>query len=376
MAFSQGEGIGPFVPILAITVVAALLMAVGRSSSRVVHARRRPDRRRHAGQRHRPPVPRRRLVRRCGGRLHRRPVVAGVQPRRRRHRRRRRPAPAHLAAGAVIAETFPAALDGERLDRVVALLADVSRVVVAAELIAGGAVHVDGEVAPSGKVRLDGRRPRGDRHRGDPGCSCPQGGRRRRVRRRPRRRRRGRRRQAGRTGRPSRRRQSRRHPGQRPARPISRTSPGSAATDRPGIVHRLDAGSSGLLVVARTAAASASLIAQFAAHTAGRRYVALVWGHPAAAHGIVDAPIGRDPSDPTKMAVVADGRPARTEYEVVEEFRGAGRRALLTCRLETGRTHQIRVHLAAVGHPLVGDSVYGPGARRSDSPARSSTPPS
>jgi 23S rRNA pseudouridine1911/1915/1917 synthase len=84
-----------------------------------------------------------------------------------------------------------------------------------------------------------------------------------------------------------------------------------------------------------------------------------VWGHPAAAHGIVDAPIGRDPADPTRMAVVADGRPARTEYEVVELLQAPAEVALLSCVLETGRTHQIRVHLAAVGHPLVGDSTYG-----------------
>jgi 23S rRNA pseudouridine1911/1915/1917 synthase len=133
---------------------------------------------------------------------------------------------------------------------------------------------------------------------------------------------------------------------------------GVGERERPGIVHRLDAGSSGLLVVARTPDAVASLIAQFAAHTATRRYVALVWGAPDAAHGIVEAPIGRDPADPTRMAVVTEGRPARTEYEVVERL---GEVALLSCRLETGRTHQIRVHLAAIGHPLVADLVYGAG---------------
>ena len=128
---------------------------------------------------------------------------------------------------------------------------------------------------------------------------------------------------------------------------------------RPGIVHRLDAGSSGLLVVARTDAAARDLIEQFATHTAGRRYDAVAWGHPAAAHGIVDAPIGRDPSDPLRMAVVVDGKPARTEYEVTERFATPAALARLTCRLQSGRTHQIRVHLTAIGHPLVGDTTYG-----------------
>ena len=128
---------------------------------------------------------------------------------------------------------------------------------------------------------------------------------------------------------------------------------------RPGIVHRLDAGSSGLLVVARTQEASDALIAQFASHTASRRYVALVWGHPDAAHGIVDAPIGRDRRDPLRMAVVADGRAARTEYWLVERFSAPADLSRLECRLETGRTHQIRVHLESIGHPLVGDATYG-----------------
>jgi 23S rRNA pseudouridine1911/1915/1917 synthase len=128
---------------------------------------------------------------------------------------------------------------------------------------------------------------------------------------------------------------------------------------RPGIVHRLDAGSSGLLVVARTDQAAESLIAQFASHTAQRVYKALVWGHPDAPHGVIDAPIGRSRSDPLRMAIVADGRPSRTEYRVLERFDVPAELALLECRLETGRTHQIRVHLSSINHPLVGDPVYG-----------------
>ncbi len=127
---------------------------------------------------------------------------------------------------------------------------------------------------------------------------------------------------------------------------------------RPGIVHRLDAGTSGLLVVARTPEAYRSLVAQLAARTVDRRYLALVWGTVVAAEGLVDAPIGRSARQPTSMAVAAGGREARTRYRVLERFSLPVEATLLECRLETGRTHQVRVHLAAIGHPVVGDARY------------------
>lgn len=132
---------------------------------------------------------------------------------------------------------------------------------------------------------------------------------------------------------------------------------------RPGIVHRLDRGTSGLLVVARTATAYHSLVRQFAERTVGRRYVALVAGHVRDDRGVVDAPIGRSTRSPERMAVAAIGRPARTGYEVLERLEEPLAATLLALSLETGRTHQIRVHLAAIGHPVVGDDRYGPGGR-------------
>jgi 23S rRNA pseudouridine1911/1915/1917 synthase len=257
----------------------------------------------------------------------------------------------------VIVETVPAALAGERLDRIVALVADVSRS-VAAHVISSGGVTVDDVPASSGKVRL----AEGQRVTVDPATVPVE-----------------------------------ELPGPDPSvefavvhedddvivvdKPAALVvHPGAGNPDgtlvngllarfpeivdvgdpiRPGIVHRLDAGSSGLLVVARTAGAADALGTQFAGHTAARHYRALVWGHPSAPHGVIDAPIGRDRRDPLRMAVVADGRPARTEYEVSDRFVRPAELALLSCRLETGRTHQIRVHLGSIGHPLVGDPVYG-----------------
>ena len=127
---------------------------------------------------------------------------------------------------------------------------------------------------------------------------------------------------------------------------------------RPGIVHRLDRDTSGLLVVARTAPAYDGLVAMLAAHDVERRYVALVWGTPASSRGVIDAPIGRSVRRPTRMAVREGGRVARTAYEVVASYRDP-EVALLHCQLETGRTHQIRVHLQAINHPVVGDAAYG-----------------
>lgn len=135
--------------------------------------------------------------------------------------------------------------------------------------------------------------------------------------------------------------------------------PGSARLPRAGIVHRLDRGTSGVLVCARSERAFVALSAQLAARTMGRQYLAIVEG-PIANHGTVDAAIGRDPHNRLRMAVVPSphGKAAQTEYEVLARS-SARSYAVLACRLRTGRTHQIRVHLASIGHPLLGDATYG-----------------
>jgi len=140
----------------------------------------------------------------------------------------------------------------------------------------------------------------------------------------------------------------------------SETLSGIGGVARPGIVHRLDKDTSGLMVVAKHDRAHQGLSAQLLDRSLGRTYLAFVWGTPTPRAGKIDAPIGRHPVDRKKMAVVKSGRSAVTHYEVLEILDGA---SLVKCKLETGRTHQIRVHLSHIGHPLVGDPVYGKGRR-------------
>jgi 23S rRNA pseudouridine1911/1915/1917 synthase len=149
---------------------------------------------------------------------------------------------------------------------------------------------------------------------------------------------------------------------------------GIGGVKRPGIVHRLDKDTSGLMVVAKTDRAHQALSAQFADH--GRRgplqrgYLAFVWGAPDRPKGTIAAPIGRHPRSRERMAVRPEGRPAVTHWQRLEHYAGTTRgpvASLLACRLETGRTHQIRVHLAHAGHPVLGDALYGRGFRTKDS---------
>lgn len=136
-------------------------------------------------------------------------------------------------------------------------------------------------------------------------------------------------------------------------------APALAGVPRAGIVHRLDKDTSGLLVVAKTVAAQSELVKQLASRTMKRVYLAIVQGDPPAS-GAIDAPVGRDAKVRTRMAVTHRGKPARTTYKVLERF---GRAALVECRLDTGRTHQIRVHFQHIRHPLIGDTVYRRGTR-------------
>ena len=146
---------------------------------------------------------------------------------------------------------------------------------------------------------------------------------------------------------------------------LLRHAPALAGVPRAGIVHRLDKDTSGLLVVAKTIPAQVDLVRQLQARSVTREYVAVVHG-AVARDGAVEAPIGRHPIHRTRMAVVARGKPAKTYYFPMEHGNGWSR---LLCRLETGRTHQIRVHLSSIGHPLIGDQVYASMQRKAVLPA-------
>jgi 23S rRNA pseudouridine1911/1915/1917 synthase len=257
----------------------------------------------------------------------------------------------------VIHEEIPPALAGERLDRIVALVTDASRADAAALVSAGGA-QVDGTVVTSGKQRLqvgqvidvdETKLPITALPEADPAVvySVVYDDEHVIVVDKP----------AGLVV----------HPGA--GNPNGTLVNGLLARypeiagigepHRPGIVHRLDIGTSGLMVVARSLRAYHSLVYALAQRDVTRVYRTLVWGHLANPSGVIDAPIGRDHRDPMRMAVVVDGKSARTRYHLLAAYATPADASALECRLESGRTHQIRVHLAAIGHPVVGDGTYG-----------------
>ena len=268
----------------------------------------------------------------------------------------------------IVREVVPEGLAGERIDRVVAMITGLSRNEVA-DLVAGGAVLVAGAAVTTRSARVKAGdelsvdvpdRAAGAALEGDPSVAVPV------VHEdahlvvvdKP----------AGLVVHPG--------AGQRTgtlvhgllARYPELRGVGDDP-ERPGIVHRLDKGTSGLLLVARTPEAHAALVAALAARRVHRRYRTLVWGHVEAPRGLIDAPIGRSAREPTRMAVDERGREARTRYEVRERYAEPVEVTQLQCELETGRTHQIRVHLRSIGHPVVGDARYD-GERQSFPMAR------
>ena len=134
---------------------------------------------------------------------------------------------------------------------------------------------------------------------------------------------------------------------------------GVGEENRLGLVHRLDKGTSGLLLVARTDAALENLKKQMENREIGRQYYAILCGHLSSAKGVIEAPLGRDPKNPLRRAVIQDGKDARTHYQVKERYDRPIKITTIECILETGRTHQIRAHFSAINHPVLGDQIYG-----------------